>query len=192
MGYYTDNTAAIYYSNGINATCHIATPEQVLGSVVAYDFPIHTATTLQFTNLCRLGSLESVNFPGFYIRHRNSYADLTGIGSELDRLDASWNIVPGLGNASCVSFESRNYPGKFLRHSGFRLILSSYEDSVLFKNDATFCERPGRSDPALSSFESLNYPGYFLRHQDYQLKLHNATDAGALVDSTFKVVPSFK
>ena len=61
-------------------------------------------------------SLESVNYPGEYLRHylsrvRKARPD----GSDTFRQDATWCARPGL-SGSGVSFESKNFPGRYLRH----------------------------------------------------------------------------
>jgi hypothetical protein len=54
-----------------------------------------------------------------YIRHQFDNAVTSVVNSSSsapDKSDASWIVRRGLANPSCVSFESRNYPGDFLRH----------------------------------------------------------------------------
>jgi hypothetical protein len=41
-------------------------------------------------------------------------------------------------DTSRVSFESVNFPNKFIRHTGFKLFLQDYQDNTTFKNDCTF------------------------------------------------------
>ena len=43
-----------------------------------------------------VASFESENFPGQYIRHRNSLGELTPVVSNLDRMDASFIVRPAL------------------------------------------------------------------------------------------------
>jgi alpha-L-arabinofuranosidase B-like protein len=77
--------------------------------------------------------------------------------------DATFKLVPGLAESSCYSFESRNFPGSYLRHSNSRIRRDASDGSTVFKQDATFCARPGLSGSGVS-FESYNYPGRYLRH----------------------------
>lgn len=76
--------------------------------------------------------------------------------------DATWWVRSGLASSSCYSFESRNFPGQYLRHSNYRLRREA-GSGALFNADATFCARPGNSGTGVS-FESYNFPGYFIRH----------------------------
>jgi hypothetical protein len=54
-------------------------------------------------------SFESVNIPGYYLRHRFALGELTRIDNDLDRQDASFMVRPALsGTPGAVSFESVN------------------------------------------------------------------------------------
>jgi len=82
---------------------------------------------------------------------------------DLTKLDATFWLRPGLADASCSSFESRNFPGQYLRHANFRVRKDANDGSALFAQDATFCARTGHTALGLS-FEAKNAPGRFLRH----------------------------
>ena len=77
--------------------------------------------------------------------------------------DATFKLVPGLAESSCYSFESRNYPGQYLRHFNSRVRRDASDGSTVFQQDATFCAQPGLSGTGVS-FESFNFPGRYLRH----------------------------
>jgi len=114
-----------------------------------------------------------------YIRHQNNDAVTSVISSSssaLDKNDASWIVRKGLADSSCVSFESRNYPGDFLRHSDFQLYRQPMDGSALFRADATFCPTAGKSGQG-TSFASYNYPTRFLRH--YNNTVYIASDGGS-------------
>ncbi|MEV0392075.1 family 43 glycosylhydrolase [Polymorphospora rubra] len=62
-------------------------------------------------------SLESTNFPGHYLRHRNYEIHLErDDGSALFRADASFVRRPGLADSAGISLESGNFPGRYVRH----------------------------------------------------------------------------
>jgi alpha-L-arabinofuranosidase B-like protein len=67
------------------------------------------------------------------------------------------------GNANCVSFESVNKPGSYLRHQNFQFHLQPNDGSSLFSMDATFCPGPGNSGQG-TSFQSVNLPGRYIRN----------------------------
>ncbi|HXT94649.1 MAG TPA: AbfB domain-containing protein, partial [Trebonia sp.] len=80
--------------------------------------------------------------------------------------DATWIVRPGLANSNCISFETNNGSGDYIRHSGFQLHLQANDGSTLFANDATFCPRTGNSGSNYS-FMSYNYSYKYIRHYNY-------------------------
>ncbi|ANZ41599.1 alpha-arabinofuranosidase [Lentzea guizhouensis] len=83
-------------------------------------------------------SLESTNFPGYYLRHRNNelWVERTD-SSTLFRNDASFTQRAGLAASSAVSFESLNFPGTYVRNNGGLLFLQAVTDAQ-GRADATF------------------------------------------------------
>nr|WP_277441816.1 AbfB domain-containing protein [Streptomyces sp. SPB162] len=120
-----------------------------------------------------------VTTPGFtnrYLRHANALAYtevVDGNSSALLKSDATWKIVTGLANSACYSFESRNYPGEYLRHQDFRVRRTPNDGSALFKADATFCAVQGSGGVR---FSASNIPGSYLRHINSEVWL--ATPGG--------------
>jgi hypothetical protein len=110
-------------------------------------------------------SLRSVNYPDRYVRVRDGlgYLDRVSGGAQQQ---ASFSIVAGLADASCVSF--RTSGGRYLRHYRFRIHAADADGSRQFREDATFCRRKGAVKGSVS-YESYNYPGRYLRHRDFQL-----------------------
>lgn len=133
-------------------------------------------------------SLQSYNFPDLYIRHRNLIGEISTILSTLDKQDATFKIGAGLADSNCVSFQSQNNPGAYIRHQQFRIKLATLENSQLFKADATFCQRPGLADSTLASFESYNSPGRYLRHRDFNLYIEKDDSDSFRKDATFRIV----
>jgi hypothetical protein len=93
-------------------------------------------------------------------------------------------VVPGLNDAACFSFKLPD--GRYLRHSMWRLRVYPYEDSELFRGDATFCVRDGAT-PGSITLESSNYPGWFLRHRGNELWVDQSDHSATfLADSSFR------
>ncbi|MET9932553.1 MULTISPECIES: AbfB domain-containing protein [unclassified Streptomyces] len=121
-----------------------------------------------------------VTTPGYtnrYLRHQDGAAftevvDANSAG--LLKNDATWKIVPGLSNSACYSFESRNYPGQYLRHRDFRVYKEAGDGSALFRADATWCAVRGSGGVRLSA---SNFPGQYLRHYNSEVWL--ATPGGS-------------
>ncbi|WP_245651894.1 AbfB domain-containing protein [Streptosporangium amethystogenes] len=108
-----------------------------------------------------------VTTPGYtdrYLRHQLSLARTDVVGSGGDALlkqDSTFVVRPGLAEASCYSFESRNFPGHFLRHQEFRVRKDANDGTALFRADATFC---AEGPPGALRLSSYNIPGTYLRH----------------------------
>ncbi|MCX5215003.1 AbfB domain-containing protein [Kitasatospora sp. NBC_00240] len=120
-----------------------------------------------------------VTTPGFtnrYLRHFTGLANTEVVdanSSAVLRSDATWKIVPGLADGSCYSFESRNYPGEYLRHRDSRVYREA-GSGALYNSDATFCARPGSGGVRLTA---LAYPDRYLRHINSEVWI--ATQGGS-------------
>ena len=151
-------------------------------------------------------SIQSDNFPGRFIRHRNSLGFITVVNSDLDRRDATFvmrkalllpgdPVPPGREGSHeiCVSLEAINFPGHFLRHQGFRVKLHKNDGSLLFRQDASFLFNGGNDSEGNTGFslESINNPGHFVRHSNFELFLA-ASDGSDLFnrDASWLPVPS--
>lgn len=132
----------------------------------ADDFAAFSINGVKITYINPRVSLASYNFPTRYIRHCGFLGVVTEIATDLGKQDATFNIVQGLADSSCVSFESVNYPGFYLRHSDFRLRLDPANLDQTFKEDATFKVVSGLGDINAYSFESYNYPGQYIKHNE--------------------------
>ena len=133
-------------------------------------------------------SIQSYNYPDYFIRHRNSLGEISKIVSASDEKDASFRVVPGLADSRYVSFESVNYPGYYLRHQYSQIKLHKKTDDELFKKDSTFKTVTGLADSDWISFESYNYPDYFIRHKNGYLYIEKGDSDLFRKDVTFKLV----
>lgn len=125
-----------------------------------------------------------VTTPGYtdrWLRHQDGGARtdvVTATSPVVLRQDATFVVRPGLAESSCYSLESRNYPGRYLRHRAFRVYNDPNDGSALFAQDATFCAQPPRSGGAGNvSLGSLNLAGSYLRH--YADLVYVAANSGA-------------
>ncbi|MEW1901511.1 AbfB domain-containing protein [Streptomyces sp. NPDC086147] len=115
-----------------------------------------------------------------YLRHADSLAftEIVNAGSgALLKQDATFTVRRGLADSSCYSFESVNYPGRFLRHADSRVRTAADDGSALFRQDATFCARPGVGGTGVT-FESLNVPGAYLRHFESAVSIASGAGSG--------------
>ena len=120
-----------------------------------------------------------VTTPGYtdrFMRHKDgaAFTEVVNAGSDsLLKNDATWRIVPGLANGTCYSFESRNYPGQYLRHREYR-VHKEAGSGDLYRADATFC--PVRGADGGVRLSAYNFPEQYLRH--YNAELWLATPGG--------------
>ncbi|KAG4071086.1 hypothetical protein HA402_013400 [Bradysia odoriphaga] len=156
-----------------------------------------TLVIAQYTSEAKFGAgewltLQSTTTPAlsrYYLSHKNGLGFI--IPFEATNDDFRWQLVPGLANKNCYSIESKSYPGRYLRHQGYRIKLHLDDGSDLFKKDATWMVR--EPAPGQVRFESYNYNGHFLRHFNYELWLGSGSGTGVhtarlfLEDSTYNV-----
>ncbi|WP_410813194.1 alpha-L-arabinofuranosidase B [Micromonospora sp. 067-2] len=101
-----------------------------------------------------------------YLNHSGSdvvTSVVTSSSSATDKGNASWIVRSGLANSACVSFESKNTSGNYLRHRNYQLYLNANDGTALFRADATFCPEAGKSGQG-TSLASSNFPTRYIRH----------------------------
>jgi len=101
---------------------------------------------------------------------------ITSASTATDKANASWVVRTGLANSSCVSFESKNTAGSYLRHQNYQLNLGANDGTALFASDATFCPQAGQNGQG-ASFASSNYPSRYIRH--YNNNVYIASNGGS-------------
>lgn len=90
------------------------------GFIARFDYSVSPRADSEF--LIRPGladpeavSIESRNFPGFFLRHQNNAVFvLPDDGSETYEADATWWIRPGLADENLISLEAYSRPGYYL------------------------------------------------------------------------------
>ena len=156
-----------------------ATDAAVQANIAAAGYSTGTANpftpgakvSLQATTSCCTGD---------YLQHDTSddkvvIAPVTSSSSTTDKGNATWIVRAGLADSSCVSFESANTPGSYLRHYAFQLHLQPNAGTSQFAADATFCSKPGNSGTGYS-LQSFNYPAKYIRH--YRFTGYIASNGG--------------
>ncbi|MBV1942977.1 AbfB domain-containing protein [Streptomyces sp. BV286] len=136
-----------------------------------------------------LKSVRAVNYPDRYWHLSYDSVRLDQVSSHSSsrtRQEASFKVVPGIADSSCVSFSLGDK--RYLRHQNFRLRADRHDGSEYFKQDATFCPRPSVHSGAVA-LESYNFRGRFLRHRNFELRLDPAEyNQLYLADSAFRLV----
>jgi Alpha-L-arabinofuranosidase B (ABFB) domain len=111
--------------------------------------------------------LRSLNFPLHVLRHQNFRIRLdefnppltpppgSGLASrpetpeeELLRKDATFVLRPGIADPNAVSFQSLNFPDRFIRHRDFHLFVEAIDmNSDVARHDATFIKTEPKAAP---------------------------------------------
>ncbi|MCP1381328.1 AbfB domain-containing protein [Runella salmonicolor] len=118
----------------------------------------------QSVSTSQLISLEVINKPDVFVRHLpSSGVRIAKLSTKIDKQDATFILVKGVDTkcADCISFESVNNPGKYLRHQNSRIMLTTLS-SDLDKADASFRQVAGLAGKGYS-YESSNFPNHFIR-----------------------------
>jgi non-reducing end alpha-L-arabinofuranosidase len=198
----SDNSAGTFYEGVMTSGYPTAATEAaVQANIVAAGYSTYTLPGNPFTG----GSEISLNATTPCCTGDYLVGDTSGDGVGVEAVtsssstalkeDATWIVEPGLANSSCVSFESANGSGDYLRHYAFELYLEPNDGTTQFALDATFCPRAGNSGSNYS-FMSYNYSYKYIRHYDYVgyvasdgVFSSNAWDAASLwdEDSTWAV-----
>jgi hypothetical protein len=169
----SDNAAGTFYE-GVMTTGYptAATEAAVQANIVAAGYTAYTLPSNPFTSGKEI-SLQATTpcCTGDYLTGDTSGDEVgieavTASSSSTLKEDATWIVEPGLANSSCVSFESANGSGDYIRHYDFELYLEPNDGTTQFALDATFCPRAGNSGSNYS-FLSYNYSYKYIRHYDY-------------------------
>lgn len=83
-------------------------------------------------------SLESANYPGYYLRHKNFEVWVEkNDGTSTFASDATFYQRAGLADSAGVSYESYGYAGRYVRHYNYLLYVQT-PSTATDKGDATF------------------------------------------------------
>ncbi|MES5818771.1 family 43 glycosylhydrolase [Streptomyces sp. RG80] len=83
-------------------------------------------------------SLESANFPGYYLRHKNFEVWVEkNDGTAAFASDATFYQRAGQADSAGISYESYNYPGRYIRHYNYLLNVQALSTAT-DRGDATF------------------------------------------------------
>jgi hypothetical protein len=131
--------------------------------------------------------LQSDNFPDRYVRHSGNRARIDS--NVVPAQDAQFKLVPGLTGSGGVSFESLNYPNRYLRvRANGEVWLDQNDQSAAFLEAATFRRVAGLANPQKYSYQMWNDTTKYLRHYNYLLYAQSGSGALFEADATFAEV----
>jgi len=133
--------------------------------------------------------IQSYDFQTRYWRHVGFAAGIAENASP--PADTWFQVAAGLADRAddCVSFESVNLPGYYLRVSGTVLKLEENDGSAQFAEDATFRAVAGLADSAWTSFQLYGDSSQHVRHSYNILRTAAipSDDSGGKADATFRI-----
>ncbi|KAH7104198.1 alpha-L-arabinofuranosidase B [Auriculariales sp. MPI-PUGE-AT-0066] len=177
----TDTLKGLVWSHGLSSSIYTEPTdvENEVNGYYTYDRQVFKPSSFDQIKAAHLAVQNSVawlragesislgvttsGFTDRYVRHSDSLGITSTISDNLSRQDTTFRVRAGLSDGTCWSFESRNYPGRYLRHQNSRVRLDSSDGTALFNSDATFCLRTGKTSQGVS-FEAIGQAGKFLRH----------------------------
>ncbi|KAI8807977.1 endo-1,4-beta-xylanase [Cladochytrium replicatum] len=131
--------------------------------------------------------IKSFNYPGRYWRHQDYTGRIDAYPFD-PYTDSLFFVVPGLANASGVSFQSINFPNRYLKPNSTSIIrLDTNDGSATFAADATFYKEAGLASSTWSSFRSHSNPTKYIRHYAYVLRIDAIASDVEKQDATFDV-----
>lgn len=103
--------------------------------------------------------------------------------------DSQFKMVTGLADSSGVSFESINFPGRYLRvRSNGEVWLDSNDSTTTFANDTTFRRMAGLADAQKSSYQMWTDSTKYLRHFNFLMYAQAGSGSTFNADATFTEV----
>ena len=126
------------------------------------------------------------------MRHKDLRLILDSNFTTLPMKDSCFKVVPALnGDSGCVSFESTNIPGYYVRHRDGEVWLDPDGNTSQFDADASWRPTAGLAAPSNSqmvSYQASNISGNYLRHRDGVFRLTAINSDLDRADATFKRV----
>lgn len=100
-------------------------------------------------------------------------------------VSSQWRIVPGIADSTCISLESVDRPGYYLRHYEGNVIISQDDGTDVFKADATWRVHDALDGSGGISLETYNYSGIYMRHYNSYLIISQVTTDLEKSDASF-------
>ena len=114
-----------------------ATEASVQANVVAAKYAVTSLTSGPALTVGSKISLRATTsgYTTDYLAHNGSAVNIEAVSSSSAttlKQQASWTVRTGLANSGCVSFESVDTPGSYIRHNNFVLLLNAGDGSKQF------------------------------------------------------------
>ncbi len=139
--------------------------------------------------LCDISMFRSSNYPTCYIYHDIFKMSLiSSNATHMPLASSQWRVVPGLADSACISIESVDKPGYYLRHYQGCVKISENDGSTEFEQDATWRVHDALDGLGGISLESYNMPNNFIRHYDSYLRISQILTVLDRSDASFWLI----
>jgi len=126
-----------------------------------------------------------------FLRNEKFKLKVSQISDGNDRVDATFEMMPALlASEECgISFRSKKFPDRYLRHRAFQLHLDKEQDSELFKMDATFFAVAAKdASTGAYLFRSANFPDRYIHMRGDGEAYLDSLITGTEKEFSFKIV----
>lgn len=165
------------------------------GSTQAHAYIVQNSANGSGTQKWRLerifeiARLRSYNIADCHVYHdANGSVLIANRETTMPLASSKWRVVPGLADSTCVSFESVDRPGYYLRHYNGNGMISQNDGTEIFKQDATWRMKAGLADAGGVSFEAYNISNAYLRHYNSYLMISQVGTDIEKADATFHII----
>jgi hypothetical protein len=139
--------------------------------------------------ICDITMFRSSNYPTCYIYHDVFRMTLISNNTTHMPLESSqWRVVPGLADSACISIESVDKPGYYLRHYQGCVKISENDGSTEFVQDATWRIHDALDGLGGISMESYNIPNTYIRHYNSYLRISQISTVLDRSDASFRLI----
>ncbi len=127
------------------------------------------------------------NLQNYEVRHDDFRLSISR-GDSNNEIDSKFVVVPAINGQPGVSFQSRNYPDRFVRHRGGKCFLEKPSDDPNNNNDFSWLPQVGLDTLTTNGKIPMSFSsnGWFMRHEDYEVNVQKESNA-----SEFKKVATW-
>lgn len=168
---------------------YLAAEDLSLEGIKEYRYHESDTQKWKLERICDISMFRSSNFPTCYIYHDVfKMAMISGNATHMPLASSYWHVVPGLADPDCVSIESVDKPGYYLRHYKGCVKISENDGSDAFKQDATWHIHDALDGLGGFSLESYHIPNAYIRHYDSYLRVSQISTALDRSDASFWLI----
>jgi hypothetical protein len=158
-------------------------------NVLQWSYYGGTEQQWQFTAATTVRRLRLSTTTNQYIRHSGFRGYIAT--DPYPAQDSEFRVVPGLSGSTGVSFESINFPGRYLRvRADGSVWVDTTDNTSTFNDSATFKRVTGLSNTAMFSYQMWTDSTRYLENMSGAINATTAPDSATQANATFDEVPA--